>query len=186
LLDITKLGGFLSEFNSAGPDYLEEIKKVASEVAEREGVELYDIELSGAGRHRVLRVTINAVNRPVSIDDCANVSRGLDLVLDVKDIVPGGRYELEVSSPGIERALKTPRHFETALGERIRFHADEPITTVKGIRHSIEGQLKAVNNEQIELVLDGDEGISVPLSQVRKAKVIFQKDKIKKEGSYGR
>ncbi|MEK6554972.1 MAG: ribosome maturation factor, partial [Bdellovibrionota bacterium] len=85
----------------------EKIKGLAQEVCEREGCSLYDIEFVGAGRHRVLRIYIEANGEgQVTVEQCANVSRGLSLQLDVEDVIPGGQYELEVSSPGLERMLK--------------------------------------------------------------------------------
>ena len=153
---------------------LEELRAVASEIATREGVELYDLEFVGCGGNRTLRVTIDVAGRPISVDDCANVSRGLDLILDVKNLIPGGRYELEVSSPGIERPLKTRRHFETAIGQKIRFHSDTAVPVAGANRHSIEGRLKALEGDQIHIELDTQEALNIPLEQVRKAKVLFE------------
>lgn len=167
--------------NLLASENYEALITLASEVAQREGVELYDIELVGGGSGRVLRVTIDAPGRGVSVEECANVSRGLGLVLDVKDIVPGGRYELEVSSPGIERPLRLPRHFETAIGKSIQFHADEPIQTPSGPRHSIKGKLVGFNNNILQLELVSDQLTDVPLSNVRKAKVVFEMNRNEKK-----
>src|SRR5262245_53641529 len=78
------------------PARMEQSRLFAEEVAVREGCRLYDMEL----RDRTLRAFIDRTPGGVSVDDCANVSRGLNLRLDVEDAIPGGRYELEVSSPG--------------------------------------------------------------------------------------
>jgi ribosome maturation factor RimP len=79
-------------------------------VVEKEGFILYDVEY--VEKQRKLIVTIDKTGG-VSIDDCANVSRALNLLLDVENIVPGeDPYDLEVSSPGLERALKKLWHFE--------------------------------------------------------------------------
>jgi ribosome maturation factor RimP len=165
---------------------LEELRSLASEVSLREGVELYDLEFVGRGRSRILRITIDAKDRQVSVDDCANVSRGLGLVLDVKDVVSGGRYELEVSSPGIERPLKTRHHFERAIGKRISFHSDAPVMTAKGERHRIEGELKNLGEDQIEINVDSNELLKISLDQVRKAKIVFETENTdKKRGRNG-
>ena len=85
--------------------WLEKIEKIAQEIAEREGCVLYDLENIGSGKGRILRVYIDK-DTGVGIEDCSNVSKGLNLRLDVEDIVPGEMYNLEVSTPGLDRHLK--------------------------------------------------------------------------------
>ena len=94
---------------------IQKIEILAGQVAEREGVRIYDLEFSGGTQGRVLRVFIDKEGG-VSIEDCANVSRGLNLLLDVEDPIPGGKYSLEVSSPGMERILRKSWHFTGEIG----------------------------------------------------------------------
>ncbi len=98
---------------------LEEIRKFAEEVAVREGCLLYDLEFHD-GPNRALRVFLDKSPGGVSIEDCANVSRGLNLRLDVEDIIPGGQYSLEVSSPGLDRKLTQVQHYTGAMDKIIR------------------------------------------------------------------
>jgi ribosome maturation factor RimP len=108
--------------------FLNQIRKMAEEVAAREGCYLYDLEMVGAGGGRVLRVTIDREgDGGVSIVDCSNVSRGLNLLLDVEDVIPGGQYNLEVSSPGLERVLKEARHFQRAIGQKVSVKTFAPL-----------------------------------------------------------
>jgi ribosome maturation factor RimP len=93
---------------------LQKIEILANDVALREGVKIYDIEFSGGAQGRILRIYIDKEGG-VGVDDCANVSRGLNLLLDVEDPIPGGKYVLEVSSPGLDRVLKKNWHFEQAV-----------------------------------------------------------------------
>ncbi len=109
---------------------LEKIKSLAAEVSQREGCILYDLEIVGSAQNRVLRVYIDEDSNGVAVDQCANVSRGLSLLLDVEDLIPGGAYELEVSSPGVERPLTQLWHYEKALGETIRVRTKEVIFPV--------------------------------------------------------
>src|SRR5271154_5736388 len=104
------------ELTGEAKNKLLDLAKVASS---QEGVELYDLVFSGA-HGRVLRVFIDRNDGAVSVDDCANVSRALNLLLDVEDLIPGGAYELEVSSPGLERKLTQKWHFDRALTKPIR------------------------------------------------------------------
>jgi ribosome maturation factor RimP len=112
------------------PPMLQQIYQLAEQVATREGCRLYDLEFVGRGNGRILRVFIDKSKAPeetaieaagggVSLDDCANVSKGLSLLLDVEDIISGGAYHLEVSSPGLERKLSKPWHFESVIGKKI-------------------------------------------------------------------
>jgi ribosome maturation factor RimP len=104
----------------------EKVLKMATEVAARESCEIYDFEFVGAGGSRALRVYIDKIGEGgVSIEDCSNVSRGLNLLLDVDDVIPGGAYNLEVSSPGLERSLRTAAHFKRAIGKRVQIKAFE-------------------------------------------------------------
>ena len=125
---------------------LEQIRKFAEEVALREGCVLYDLEFFD-GPNRALRVFIDRDPGGVSIDDCANVSRGLNLRLDVEDVIPGGHYDLEVSSPGLERKLSQLWHFSKAVGQQVRLQWRDPAGAIK----SYEGKLRAVEGSALQL-----------------------------------
>jgi len=160
---------------------LENIRKMADEVAEREGCRVYDVELVGAGQGRVLRLYIERRDgQNVSIDDCANVSHGLNLRLDVEDVIPGGAYQLEVSSPGVERVLKQPWHFETAIGKAISVKTFAPLIEYNPGREdlakmrSLQGDLKAVQEEGIVMSPPKGEEIKIPFSAMTKAQVVFE------------
>ena len=81
------------------------------------GYELVDLDYAAGRRHALVRVFID---RPqgVGVDDCERVSHELAALLDVEDPVPIA-YTLEVSSPGLDRVLRTPAHFQRFVGERI-------------------------------------------------------------------
>lgn len=146
---------------------LEDVRRFAEEVASREGCILYDLEFR-EGPGRALRVFIDKEPDGVSLDDCVNVSRGLNLRLDVEDIIPGGGYELEVSSPGLERKLTQPWHFEKAVGQTIQLkYLDE-----RGVEASYQGRIIAL--EESRLSLENSKGpFLVELSSVRKARVVL-------------
>ena len=114
------------------PQAVEKIRALADEVSQREGCRLYDVEFSGNPKSRVLRVYIEGANENVSVEQCANVSRGLSLLLDVADLIPGDQYELEVSSPGIERVLRLPWHFQRAIGQEVKVVLFDALEGVKG------------------------------------------------------
>ena len=165
----------------------EEYKKlmaVVQEVAERENCFLYDLEMPGAGQGRALRVFIDKEGEEgVSIDDCSNVSKGLNLVLDVEDLVPGGAYNLEVSSPGLERRLRQPWHFEKAVGETVDFQLNTGLgqfvsgrSPKEAKRKKLTGIIKEAGETEIKVTMDGtseDEAFVIPLQYIHKAKVVY-------------
>lgn len=168
---------------------LEKLKELASEVSAQEGVFLYDLEFVGRGANRTLRVYIDHEgSEGVSVDQCANVSRGLSLLLDVEDPVPGGAYDLEVSSPGLERVLRQKWHFSRVLGEVIKVKTHQPLqlpsgATAKGPIKQVEGVVKQVDDRQIVIVDHRSREWIVPLEHIHKAHVVFQSDvRNKKKG----
>ena len=146
--------------------FLTEIRKLAEEVSAREGCYLYDVELVGAGNARVLRVTIDKdVTGGVSVEDCTNISRAMNLRLDVEDIIPGGQYQLEVSSPGLERVLKEPRHYQGALGKLISVKSFAPLAQ---FNEMLPLELAKAKSLQGPLVSFDDKGLRVGYTPVTK------------------
>ncbi len=165
---------------------LEKLREHAEQIARRENCFLYDLELTGKGQGRILRVFIDKEGAEgVSIDDCSRVSRGLDLVLDVEDLVPGGAYSLEVSSPGLERRLTQAWHYEKAIGQKVQLQLNTGLGEFVKSRSSkkdekrkkLTVQLQEAKNEEIVVSMDDpatkDETFTVPLQYVHKAKVVY-------------
>jgi ribosome maturation factor RimP len=187
--------------------FLSELRKLAEEVSAREGCYLYDLEMIGAGNARVLRVTIDKDATPevpggVSVEDCTNVSRAMNLRLDVEDVIPGGQYQLEVSSPGLERVLKESRHYQGAINKPIsvksfapiaQFNSDLPIELQKA--KQIQGPLLSYDDKGIKVgyapaVKKGAEPLPqvevfVPYESVTKAHVVFEFEEKQKPGKPG-
>jgi len=167
---------------------IQKIETLASQVAEREGVRIYDLEFSGGTQGRVLRVFIDKEGG-VSIEDCANVSRGLNLLLDVEDPIPGGKYNLEVSSPGMERILRKPWHFTGAVGKKVYMRLTEPLETfgIQNKKFTAAKQLtevmQASDETGVKFDLEG-ETVLVPFTAIEKAKTVIDFDEgkgVKKE-----
>ena len=125
---------------------IEAIRNIAERVAATHGVELVEIELKGGGKARTLRLTIDKPEG-VTHEDCANVSREVSTILDVEDVVPGGSYLLEVSSPGLDRKLLRPEDYKRFTGSRIKVMTREP---VNGNRH-FEGRLQSFEDGKLLL-----------------------------------
>jgi ribosome maturation factor RimP len=101
----------------------EEVRQLAVPLADELGFELVDIEQASLGHHRIVRVYLDKPGG-VSIDDCARFSRRLADAMDMNQIVPG-RYHLEVSSPGLERPVRTLDHVQRFSGQRIQMQTHE-------------------------------------------------------------
>jgi ribosome maturation factor RimP len=156
---------------------LQKIETLASEVAIREGVKIYDIEFAGGAQGRTLRIFIDKEGG-VGIEDCSNVSRGLNLLLDVEDPIPGGKYNLEVSSPGLERPLKKTWHYEQQIGKKIWLKTSKALEAfgsqdkkLKAAKQITE-TLVAIEGDAVKMQV-GEEQILIPFSAIEKAKTVF-------------
>jgi len=126
-----------------------ETEALVRPVVEGAGFELVDLTYRGDRGRRVLRVTIDR-DGGVDLDMIAMISEKLARRLDLEDF-GGGAYQLEVSSPGLERPLKTPAQYARCVGTRIEVHTTEPVDD--GVRHI--GTLLGLDDRGIEMDVDG-------------------------------
>lgn len=110
------------------------------------GVELYDIILTKEHHVNILRVYITHKDG-VSIDKCTEVSRMISPILDIHEPVKGN-YTLEVSSPGIERKLKTLQHYSSSIGEKVKVK-EISTETFKGKLLAVEGDILTIDDINI-------------------------------------
>ena len=118
-------------------------------VAHALGYMLWDVEYVKEGARRILRVTIDHEDG-VTIEDCERMHRAIDPVLDELDPIDTA-YDLEVSSPGIERELRTDAHLDACVGERVELRFFAPFEGKK----SVEGILAGRDENGILVELDG-------------------------------
>ena len=141
------------------------IQAVVAPVVESLGYELVGVEYLMQGHHGLLRVYIDTEDG-VTLDDCSRVSHQLSGVLDVEDVIRGS-YQLEISSPGLDRPLFTKEHFQRFTGHKAKLKLSVPLNGQRKFR----GTLCGVENDQ--LVLDtGEEELRLPLSSIDKANLI--------------
>jgi ribosome maturation factor RimP len=148
-------------------EILNRVRQIAAPLAAQEGLELIDVELGGPGGRQILRVLIDK-SGGVSLDDCTSISRAVSAALDVEDPIEG-TYDLEVSSPGLDRPLRTPEHFQKFAGSRVRVKTFGPLPECEN-RKTFVGILQGYENGKIVLDVDGTI-FSVPHAQVSKANV---------------
>jgi ribosome maturation factor RimP len=147
---------------------LEKITKMAERVAASEGLTLVDVELKGGGGSRLLRVYIDKPEG-ISHADCQLVSEQLSVMLDVEDPFPG-RYTLEVSSPGLDRALVKASDFAHFAGRKARVVVREPVDNQK----VLEGRLAGLEAGRVRLDL-GDAGLKeLELANIQKARLVVE------------
>src|SRR5258708_3517326 len=91
------------------------IEEIAQRVADSEGMELVEVEVKGGGGSRFVRISIDKPGG-VTHADCELMSQQVGTILDVENVMPGGRYTLEVSSPGLERKLVKPQDYTRFQG----------------------------------------------------------------------
>ncbi|MBL8209501.1 MAG: ribosome maturation factor RimP [Bryobacterales bacterium] len=144
------------------------VQEIADQVGASEGIEIVDVELLGGGAHRVLRIFIDK-EAGVTHADCELVSNLVGAALDEQDIIPGGQYTLEVSSPGVERKLKTLRDFSRFAGKKAKILLREPLED----RRQWEGLLAGIEEDRIVLEPKPGRTIRFALDQVERANLKF-------------
>ena len=147
------------------------VRDVVGAPLETSGLELVDVELTGT----LLRVT---VDRPggVDLDAISDASRLVSEALDRTDVVPG-RYVLEVSSPGVERPLRTPEHFRRFVGTRV---AVRTRPDAEGARR-VEGELEAADDEGVVVA-----GRRLAYDEIERARTVLVWEPAAKPGKSGK
>lgn len=137
------------EYFLMASNVIAKLTEVVSEICNENGAYLYDMELQKEGKNKVLRIFIDTKDG-IKIDECETISRIISKKLDELDLIDGA-YNLEVSSPGVERKLKTPYHYDLALEKKVEVSLYSPIDGEK----SFVGVLKSHNESEISIDVDG-------------------------------
>ena len=127
------------------------------------GVELYDIVTTKENDRNIFRILISSKDG-VSLDKCAEVSRLISPILDIEEPL-NGEYNLEVSSPGIERKLKKPQHFKASLEEKVKVKDFE--------KNVLKGKLIFADDNEIKLLTDHGEEI-ITYDEISSASTYFE------------
>ena len=143
----------------------DELLKLLEPAVERLGYELADLEVRLGGKGGLIRVFIDKPEG-IDLDDCEKVSLAVSALLDVEDPVPGN-YNLEVSSPGLDRKLTKVEHFQRFAGETVKVQMRFPIEG----RRRFRGILVSSDEENIVVQVDG-ESLSLPLKTIDTARLV--------------
>ena len=144
---------------------VERIIQLAEPVCRSEGLELVHVEYQHEPGGKILRVYIDR-NEGVSLDDCVNISRQLNDLLDVH-LETGSPYRLEVSSPGSNRPLGKPADFDRFKGQTARIKTASPVYG----RKNFKGVLKGTVETNVLLAIEKDT-IQIPLDSIVKARLV--------------
>ena len=142
-------------------DVAARVSELVEPLLEARGAELYDVVLGGA----TLQILVAG---GVDLDRLAEITRDISSALDQADPMPD-RYTLEVSTPGLERALRTPQHFAGAIGERVKIKTNPNI----GGDRRVEGALTAADDEGF-VVDTGTEQRRMSYGDVERARTVFE------------
>lgn len=144
------------------------VTELISDTVTANGCELWDVEYVKEGADWHLRVTIDREGG-VGIDDCERVHRAIDPILDEADPIESFYY-LEVSSPGIERELKTDRHLSASVGSLCEARLFAPLNGTK----SVTGRLTSFDSESVTLTPDGGEAVTLPRKAVSRLGTLYE------------
>ncbi len=146
---------------------------VVDPLVRAEGLELLDVEYLREPHGWVLRITIDRPGRDpaskeggVGLEECSAVSHAVETALDVEDVVPH-EYHLEVSSPGLNRPLRRPEHFQKVVGRRVKVKTYAPLGQPP--RKSFTGVLAGVGEQDVTVDVDGGGTFQVPFRDIAKA-----------------
>ena len=142
-----------------------ELVSLLQPTVERLGYELSDLEARIGGSNGFLRLFIDK-EAGISLEDCEKVSRAVSALLDVEDPLPGS-YNLEVSSPGADRKLTRPAHFERFLGSTIKVQMRIPIEG----RRRFRGKLLTSGEQNIVVEVDGVSH-TLPVANIEVARLV--------------
>ena len=146
-------------------DSIEKITEFILPILESLKIELVDIYLMGRMGNQVLRVFVDK-DEGITLDHCAKVSREISDIIEIEDLIPG-RYRIEVSSPGIDRPLKSYNDFRRNLNRNVKLEYIKE----KNERETISGIINEVDSTSVK-IMSGQEIINISFENIQSAKIL--------------
>lgn len=144
---------------------LEKVRQIVEEVVQSEGYDPVEVELKGAGRHRVLRVFIDQ-DGGISHGDCERISEQVGTVLDVENLIPFS-YTLEVSSPGLDRKLIRNDDYKRFEGCFATIRTKSPLENQKVFK----GLIKGLHGDSVQVEIGKGKLLNIPLDVIKEARL---------------
>jgi len=155
----------------AGESIIEKVANLIAPILASRNMELVDLEYRREGHGNILRIFIDREGG-IKLDDCADVSREVDVLLEVEDIIPSAFY-LEVSSPGLDRPLKKPADFERFKGRLAKIKMRDALDPDQRghLRKTFVGTLLGLQGASVLLAQNDKKGgtVELPLENIEKA-----------------
>jgi ribosome maturation factor RimP len=151
---------------------LETVRELAERVASTYGLDIFDVELKREGGQQVLRIIVDRPGpaaRPedsVSIEDCARVAHELGTLLDVEDVMPG-EYTFEVSSPGLDRPLRSADDYRRFAGRWAKIVTSQPVER----QTAFNGRVKGIEGDDVLFESEGKKLMKLPLRLIARARL---------------
>lgn len=160
------------------PAWLKDVSDLAAAVAARRGASLFNLDVTGDGRRTVVRVSIER-DGGLSVEDCARISEELSRALDLHDPIPHA-YTLEVSSPGLDRPLRSEADFVRFAGRKVELTTREPIEG----RRRWRGRLMGLDGTDVVVATDTATA-RLPLGMVASARLVVEMDDLREDFARG-
>lgn len=145
---------------------MRDLTSLLEPVIQSMGYELVGIEFQGSIQHGTLRVYIDH-EKGIGVDDCATISHQISAILDVEEPIQQA-YDLEVSSPGIDRPLFKARDYEQFSGRAAKIKMAVPLNGRKNFKGVLQG---VIDSRRVQIMVD-NEGFELPISDIAKANLI--------------
>ncbi len=157
-------------------EILQQVGQLVQPIAVRMGLEVVDIQLAGeGGRHTVLRVLMDRPDGGITLDECARVNEALSRQLDLYDLFPSS-YTLEVSSPGLDRSLKTDQDYRRFAGRRAELTTYGPVDGQRRFR----GILLGVLGDSVAVQIEGRQ-VQLPKDQIAQARLVVELEDLRSD-----
>lgn len=152
----------------------EKLENLFNPVFEEMGYDIVRLQLQGGEKRKTLQIMAERKdNRPMSVEDCAALSRAISPILEEEDPIEDN-YTLEVSSPGLDRPLVKPADFDRFKG----FEAKVETSVLINGRKRFSGRLIGLNGEDVLISFEGQD-IKIPFTEISKAKLLLTDELIK-------
>ena len=145
-----------------------ELTVIIEDYLKDQGLDFVDLIYRYEGRDLFLRILVDRPEGGVTLDECNRINREIGDILEEKDIIQA-KFILEVSSPGIDRPLKTKSDFSRCINRKVRFFLGEPVNG----KIEWEGLISKTEDDRVYVDVEGDI-IEIPLVKINKAKQVIE------------
>jgi ribosome maturation factor RimP len=154
-------------------EIVNEVERLLQPIARSLGLETVDVQVAGEARRTVLRILVDRPEGGITVEECARVNEALGRQLDLYDFFPHA-YTLEVSSPGLDRSLRTDDEFRRFAGRRAEVITGEPVDGQRRFR----GLLLGVVGDAVLMQVDRRQ-VAIPKAQIQQARLVVEMDDLR-------